>query len=276
MFGKAPIEPKQSIRSVKKDVRQPVLEFVNAETHAEGLAVSLKEINLQVFPGEIVGVAGVSGNGQRELGELALGLETCTSGKKMLMGDNATDWSIGQFRQRGVAFIPENALMLAVAPNMSLMENMTLSYPWRYSQYGGLSMNWRKVQNDLEKSFKQFNLIAPSIYSPARILSGGNLQRLVIARELAHTPKLIIASYLTRGLDVRSTIAAHQALLNARASGAGILLISEDLEELFTLSDRLIVLYGGRIVGSFRPVETNYNEIGHLMTGSKVEHVSRN
>ena len=94
----------------------------------------------------------------------------------------------------------------------------------------------------------------------------------VILREMTHNPRLIIASYLTRGLDVQSTIAARQALIQAREGGAGVLLISEDLEELLTLSDRLLVMYGGRIVGEFKPSETNVYEIGHLMTGSKVEH----
>jgi ABC-type uncharacterized transport system ATPase subunit len=96
---------------------------------------------------------------------------------------------------------------------------------------------------------------------------------MVIVREMTMEPRLIIASYLTRGLDVQSSIAARQALVQARDNGAGILLISEDLEELFTLSDRLVVLYGGAIVGSFRPEDTNVFEVGHLMTGSEVQHV---
>ncbi len=97
---------------------------------------------------------------------------------------------------------------------------------------------------------------------------------MVIVREMTGNPKLIIASYLTRGLDVQSTIAARQALVQARDHGAGVLLISEDLEELFSLSDRLIVLFGGKVAGSFHPEETNIYEVGHLMTGSEVQHVS--
>lgn len=98
---------------------------------------------------------------------------------------------------------------------------------------------------------------------------------MVIIREMAHAPRLIIASYLTRGLDVQTAIAARQALVQAQQSGAGILLVSEDLDELFTLSSRLIVLYGGKIVGEFRPQETNIYEVGHLMTGSEVQHVAK-
>ncbi len=98
---------------------------------------------------------------------------------------------------------------------------------------------------------------------------------MVILREMTHAPRLIIASYLTRGLDVQSTIAARQALVQARENSAGIMLISEDLDELFTLSDRLIVLYNGKIVGEFKPEETDAYEIGHLMTGHEVEHAAK-
>jgi len=108
-----------------------------------------------------------------------------------------------------------------------------------------------------------------SPFGMVRSLSGGNLQRLIIAREMAHNPRLVIASYITRGLDVQSAIVARQALLQARGEGAGVLLISEDLDELFSLSDRLIVLYGGQIVGQFKPCETDFLNIGYLMTGSK-------
>jgi simple sugar transport system ATP-binding protein len=107
-----------------------------------------------------------------------------------------------------------------------------------------------------------------SPYAMARSLSGGNLQRLIIAREMAHEPKLLVASYVTSGLDVQSATIARQALLQARNNGAAVLLISEDLDELFSLSDRLIVLFGGKIVGEFTPAETDTYTVGHLMTGS--------
>jgi ABC-type uncharacterized transport system ATPase subunit len=132
-------------------------------------------------------------------------------------------------------------------------------------------MDWRAVRADVETTSRRLGYTFP-LYVPARTLSGGNLQRMVIVREMAGKPRLIIASYLTRGLDVQSSITARQALVDARKDGAGVLLISEDLEELFTLSDRLIVLYGGVIVGSFKPEETNIFEVGHLMTGSESQY----
>ena len=132
-------------------------------------------------------------------------------------------------------------------------------------------MDWGSVRKDAQAGLKKMAYNLP-LYAPARSLSGGNLQRMVIIRELGLDPRLIVASYMTRGLDVQSTLAARQALLDARQAGAGVLLISEDLEELFTLSDRLIVLYEGRIVGAFLPEETDIYQVGYLMTGSRVEH----
>ena len=250
----------------------PLLELRAAWTRAEGLTPSLKDIDLKVYPGEIVGVAGVSGNGQKELGDLALGMLKCVRGRKFLFGRDSTSLSIQQVRRSGVGFIPENPLSMAIAPFMTVLQNMALTRTWRYARAGGLSIDWPAVKADAERTMERMEFSFP-LYIPARSLSGGNLQRMVIVREMTQEPRLIIASYLTRGLDVQSTIAARQALVQARDNDAGILLISEDLEELFTLSDRLIVLYGGSIVGSFAPDDTNVFEVGHLMTGSEGQHV---
>jgi general nucleoside transport system ATP-binding protein len=249
----------------------PLLEFKGVSTQAEGLETSLKDIDLRVYPGEIVGVAGVSGNGQKELGDVALGMIRCKRGKKFLFDQDYTDLSIQEVRRSGVGFIPENPLSMSIAPYMTVLQNMALTRTWQYARLGGLRVDWQAVREDVDSTVKKLGFSFP-LYVPARSLSGGNLQRMVIVREMTGEPRLIIASYLTRGLDVLSTNAARQALVNARENCAGVLLISEDLEELFALSDRLIVLYDGRIVGSFKPEETDVYEIGHLMTGSKVQH----
>ncbi len=251
--------------------KKPILELRSVSTHGEGSVISLKGLDLGIFPGEIVGVAGVSGNGQKELGDVILGMERITSGRKTLNGRDYTRRSIGAMRRSGLGFIPENPLSMATVPFMLILENMALTRTWRYSKHGGLGMNWQTVREDTQASLKKFGFTF-SLYMPAKALSGGNLQRLIIAREMAQKPRLIVASYLTRGLDVQSTIVARQALMQARNEGAGIVLISEDLEELFSLSDRLIVLYGGKIVGEFKPSETNVYHVGHLMTGSKEKH----
>jgi simple sugar transport system ATP-binding protein len=261
------------IAEFKRDeTSTPVLELRGVETHAEGAGTSLKGIDLRIRSGEIVGVAGVSGNGQKELCDVVLGMETSIRGEKYLFGQNLTNHPVRTMRKNGVSFIPENPLAMASVPFMTVLENMALTQTWRYARRGGFAMDWSSVKADIQQTAQRLEFPV-NFYTIAKSLSGGNLQRMVILREMTHDPHLIIASYLTRGLDVQSAIAARQALIQARESGAGVLLISEDLEELFTLSDRLLVLYSGRIVGEFKPSETDIYEVGHLMTGSKVEHV---
>jgi ABC-type uncharacterized transport system ATPase subunit len=252
----------------------PLLELQDVETHAEGTGTDLKGIDLKIYPGEIVGVAGVSGNGQKELCDVVLGMELCTKGQKLLYGTDLTNRSIQTMRKNGVAFIPENPSSMASVPFMTVLENMALTNTRRYARKGGFSMDWEAVRADVEETEKRLGFDV-NLYALAKSLSGGNLQRMVIVREMTHAPRLIIASYLTRGLDVKSAIAARQALVQARESGAGIMLISEDLEELFTLSDRLIVLYNGKIVGEFKPEETDIYEVGHLMTGHEGQHAAK-
>ncbi len=249
---------------------EPVLELRQVETRGEGATASLKAINLAIGQGEIVGVAGISGNGQRELGDVVLGIEPVARGQKRWLGQECTRWSVGALRRAGVSFIPENPLTMATVPFMTVLENMALGGAWRYARRGGLWVDWQAVHHDLRAALAQFGF-SFSPYVLARSLSGGNLQRVIIAREMVHRPKLIIASYPTSGLDVQSATIARQALLQARNDGAGVLLISEDLEELISLSDRLIVLFGGAIVGEFKPAETDPYTVGHLMTGSRGE-----
>lgn len=252
----------------------PILELYEIGTQGEGDQTSLENINLQIYPGEIVGVAGVSGNGQKELGDLVLGMIKCKSGTKLFNNEDITDLSITEVRKRGVVFIPENPLVMATVPYMTVLENFTLSNTRRYGRRAGMVMDWSAARSDIQKIQQELEFNLP-LSATAKSLSGGNLQRLVILREMSHQPNLIIASYLTRGLDVQSTLTARRALLTARDQGTGVLLISEDMEELFSLSDRLIVLFQGRIVGEFTPEETDIYEIGYLMTGSEGKYVSK-
>jgi simple sugar transport system ATP-binding protein len=271
MFGTEAIESAPNRSETQGEGRYPILELKQVSTQGEGEAIGLKEINLTILPGEIVGVAGVSGNGQRELGDVVLGLERCSRGTKSLWGQAATHWSIAQVRASGVAFIPEDPLGMAAFPWLTVQENMALGDTRRYSRRGGLSMDWENVRQDLERSLNRLGFEIPPLYMPIGTLSGGNIQRMVLAREMAHNPKLIVAFYPTRGLDVRSAGAARELLMASRNRGAGVLLISEDLGELFSLSDRLVVLFRGRIVSTGTPQETTMNEVGYLMTGSRKE-----
>lgn len=269
MFGKTKI--KQVERVVKAGVSssKPLLEIKKASTKVRGFSVGLKDIDLKIFQGEIVGVAGVSGNGQKELGDLILGLLKCDEGHKFLFGKNATHWHIGKVRREGVAFIPESPLSMAAIPNMTSQENMAVNNTRKYSRRHGFFIDLDTALTDLERSFENLGLTAPPFLCPIKTLSGGNIQRVIIARELAQSAELIVAFYPTKGLDVLSTTAVRQVLMQFRDSGCGIILISDDLEELFSMSDRLIVLYQGKMVGHYKPEETNMVNIGHLMTGAR-------
>lgn len=267
MFGEEVREtpPKRS-KSLRRDV-QPVLELKGVSSRGEGGAGGLRDINLTLFPGEMIGVAGVSGNGQRELGDAVLGLEKIFQGRKHLLGQDATHWPVSRVRASGVAFIPEDPLGMAAFPWLTVLENMALVNARLYSRRMGLSMDWNSVRADLDKSLRRLGFTIPSFLVPLAKLSGGNVQRMILAREMAHPPKLIVAFYPTRGLDVRSAMAARELLAASRDAGAGVLLISEDLGELFAMSDRLVVLFQGRIVRTGTPQEITLDEAGHLMTG---------
>ena len=241
-------------------------------TRAEGRETALADVDLAIRPGEIVGVAGVSGNGQRELGDVILGVEPCARGSKRLGGRDATAWSVARVRASGVAFVPEDALGMAAVPSMTALGNMALADTRRYARAGGLAMDWPAVRRDLEAALARLSVTLPSLDVPAGALSGGNVQRMILARELAHEPGLIVAFYPTRGLDARSAVAAREQLVAARERGAGVLLISEDLDELFSLSDRLVVLFRGRVVGAGTPHAITRDDVGYLMTGATPRH----
>lgn len=269
MFGAASPKRPPARRPPGKSRDGPLLELRNVDTRAAGIGTGLRGINLVIGRGEIVGVAGVSGNGQRELGDVLLGLEKVSAGTMVFMGNDCTDWSPRRLREAGLAFIPENPLTMGTIPPMSVHENMALGSPRNYQRQGGLFVDWASVARDLKESFEKLGLSAPEGGLPARTLSGGNLQRLILARELARDPILIVALYPTRGLDLMGTLSAQQLLLAARDAGKGVFLISEDLGELFSVSDRLIVLFKGHIAGEFAPGEISMQDLGHLMTGSE-------
>jgi general nucleoside transport system ATP-binding protein len=268
MFGDAMPNDALHVAGRCKPGGEPLVELRSIATRSGAEATQLKSIDLKIQQGEIVGVAGVSGNGQRELGDVILGLTACSHGERLLQGVDATSWTTGRIRGSGVGFVPEDPLGMAVVPWMSVAQNVALGSVETYARHGGLSIDWNQVQHDIKTSFKELSFEAPSPWTQVRTMSGGQLQRVVLARELGRAPCLLVASYPTRGLDVRSAIAARRVLATLRDKGGGVLLVSEDLDELFDLSDRLIVLHQGQVVGEFLPHEIDRHKIGYLMTGS--------
>jgi general nucleoside transport system ATP-binding protein len=268
MFGAPVAEPSRTTRT-RSSEEPPILELRQISTEPAGHAPGLGAVDLTIRPHEIVGVAGVAGNGQRELGDVILGLRACTGGSKHLNGRDATRWSVAKTRAHGVVFIPEDALGMAAVAPLSVLDNMILGDVGKYARHGGLSLDRARAGHDLHRAMERLGVAVPALDQPIGALSGGNVQRVVLARELARDPRLILAFYPTRGLDVRSAMAAREQLLSARAAGTGILLISEDLEELFALSDRLVVLFRGQVVASGPPRAFTVEDVGYLMTGIK-------
>jgi simple sugar transport system ATP-binding protein len=252
------LEPNQASGEV-------VLELDRIAIRPAAGAVTLRDLCLTVCGGEILGVAGVSGNGQRELAECILGLRRPTRGARRLSGKDATAWSAARIRESGVASIPDDPLGFAIVPSFSVRENLALGGGRRY--HSRIDLDWRRIASDMEQSRTHFNFPPLPFETSAAALSGGNQQRLVLTRELAHGSKLIIALYPTQGLDARSTEDVRAVFNEARAAGAAVLLVSEDLDELFALSDRLIVLRGGRIAGPFARSSFDVATIGPCMVG---------
>ena len=246
---------------------ETALEFRDATTGRPRAETpeDLNAVNFSVRSGEILGIAGVAGNGQRALGQTLLGLQPLRRGRLLLSGQPLANHTPAEALKRGVSVIPENPLSEAMAPQMRVDENLLLAGLAR-SRSAGFWLNRRRIAAAATEAGK-FPLPLADPDAPVRHLSGGNIQRVMLAGELSRAAAVFLAYYPTRGLDVQSAESVRRLLLEQRNNGAATVLISEDLDELMRLSDRLLVMYRGRIVGELTPVETSHREIGLLMTG---------
>jgi simple sugar transport system ATP-binding protein len=230
---------------------------------------ALRGLSLDLCSGEILGIAGVAGNGQSELAQVITGLRPC-SGSIKINGEEVSNHPPITAIRSGVSHIPEDRSKVGTAPNLSITEN-TILKTYRQEPVGdGWTINFTYARQHAQTLKEKYNILAPSVDIPARKLSGGNLQKVILAREISAKPKLMIAVQPTRGLDVGAIEAIQTLLLAQREAGAAILLISEELEELLALSDRLAVIYGGQIMGIVPTDQADINEIGLMMTGSKI------
>ena len=228
--------------------------------------LAVRDATLVVHAGEIVGVAGVSGNGQREFAEALAGLRPIVAGTVTLGGRLLTRASVRQRIEAGLAFIPEERLQVGLVGEMTASDNLILKCYRRapFSRRGLL--NRHAIHHRAETALRRFSISIPP-RSPVRTLSGGNIQRLLLARELGERPRAIVAMGPTRGLDVGAAATVHRALLDARATGVATLVVSEDLDELLGLADRLAVMHGGSISAVLARDEFNRPRIGLLMAG---------
>lgn len=247
---------------------EPVLEVNSLVVKGRQGLNTVKGTTFTLRKGEILGIAGVDGNGQSELIQALTGLCKIESGSIRLLGKEVVNCSPREISESSVGHIPEDRHKHGLVLDFSMRENMVLKtyYMPRFNRKGML--NYEAIDKHTQSLMKEFDVRSPDILTQARALSGGNQQKAIIAREIDQGPELLIAAQPTRGLDVGAIEYIHKRLVEQRNKGRAVLLISYELDEVLKLSDRIIVMYEGKIVSEVRPEETNDQELGLMMAGS--------
>lgn len=267
-----------SIEKKSQKAGEIVLEIEDLHAENDKGLPALRGVSLNVRHGEIVGLAGVAGNGQRELSQVISGLRQASTGQVVLNGDVVSNHTALYSIQRGMAYVPEDRTHVGSAPNLSVTDNVIMKcYRRAPISHGGL-IDMPQATRFAKQLKEEYDIIAPTVETPVRLLSGGNLQRVILAREISGQPSLLVAVQPTRGLDVGAIEGVQRLLLTQREAGSAVLLISEELEELFSLSDRIFVIYEGRImgeisVGSEEPSQELIETVGLMMTGTPLEQI---
>jgi ABC-type uncharacterized transport system ATPase subunit len=246
---------------------EPVLEINDLQAKNDMGQMALRGINLEVREGEILGIAGVAGNGQKELMEVLVGIRRADGGAVRILGENTLNMSTSNILSHGIGHIPSDRIKQGLVLDFSIAENLILGYEWQKPYRKGLVLNQKHIKKFSEDSIVNFEIYTPSSEQKAKYLSGGNLQKIILAREFGNRPKVLLSDQPCRGLDVGVIEYVHKELLKQRSEGIGILLISEDLDEIFNLTDRVAVIFKGEILGKFKTMEAQRDQIGLLMAG---------
>jgi simple sugar transport system ATP-binding protein len=261
---------------VEKEERDPgevVLDVAGLSADNDKGLHALKDVSFSIRAGEILGVAGVAGNGQRELAEAITGLRKTTAGSVTVLECDVTNCSPRKIIGEKVGHIPEDRLGVGLVPNLPVSDNVIMKSYKKRPISSGPFLNRSAIASFASKLTERFRIATPSVQTPVRLLSGGNLQKTLLAREISISPRLMVAMHPTRGLDIGATEAVQKLLLEQRGEGAALLLISEDLEEILELSDRVMVLYEGEVQGIVDARNADVESIGLMMAGVKPAHV---
>jgi simple sugar transport system ATP-binding protein len=228
---------------------------------------AVRGLSLDVRGGEVVGIAGVSGNGQRELAEAIAGLRAPVSGSVVVDGHDVAGHSPADVRAAGLGFVPEERMRDGVVADFSVAENLLLidNASREYSRFGFLRGS--TIRRHCEELVAAYNVKTPSLDTPAHNLSGGNIQKLILARELSAQPRVLLAAQPTRGVDVGAAAYIHDRLLEQRDAGMAVLVVSEDLDEVLSLADRILVMYEGEIISEVDPRASTREALGLMMAG---------
>ena len=256
-----------------KKIGEVILKVENLSADNEFHRPVLRNVNLEVRSGEILGIAGIDGNGQTELVRALIGLQKLTEGKISLRGKEITRLPVKEMRDAGIGVIPEDRLVEGLVVDFDVQENLCLglqrSQPFAKK---GL-LDWKAVSSNAVNLVEKFDIRTPNIEHLARLLSGGNQQKVIVAREIFHAPDTIIAAQPTRGLDIAATDFVHEELIKQRDLDKAVLLLSLSLEEIMLLSTRIAVIYKGEIVSIVNKEDTTAEDLGLLMLGGSYEHI---
>lgn len=248
---------------------EPLLEVRDLRALNDRGQEALRGVSFTLHRHEILGLAGIAGNGQKELFEVLAGVRRAEGGQILLDGEDVTNCPPSELMARGVSHIPEDRLREGLVLDFSVAENLILGQQRKEPYRRGPLLNFGYIRQFATSCVSAFEIMTPSVEHPAKFLSGGNLQKVILARELRQRPRVLLANQPTRGLDVGVIEYVHRRLLEQRAEGAAILMASEDLDEVLSLSDRVAVIFRGQIMGIFNAKDADLETIGLLMAGVK-------
>ena len=264
-------EIREEIDRKKCGAGEPVLSIRNLQAVDNRQIPALRGVTLDVCRGEIVGMAGISGNGQKELEEVLTGLRRPSGGMVFLGDEEISGRNPARIIEAGLACVPEDRHGTGTAPGLDYRDNVILKSCRRSPIRRGIRLDYRRAAEEAGRLHQEYDINIPNLSGPVRLLSGGNLQKVILARELSTRPRCLLAVHPTRGLDIGSSRFVRKKLEDLKRQGAAILLISEDLDELAILSDRIAVIYEGKITGVLSAHEADRKLLSLLMTGQKAE-----
>jgi ABC-type uncharacterized transport system ATPase subunit len=269
MVGSELPSPQTAVSTVTDEVQLQVSDLTLTDAFGRDL---LSDIDLTIHKGEVLGIAGVEGNGQAELVETIMGMRKPTAGTISVGGQDITHWDTRDRREAGIGYIPEDRHRHGLLLDAPLWENRILGSQHRRPASNGFLIDRKASREDTERIVEQYDVRTPGIDTNSRALSGGNQQKLIVGREMSNDPVLVLAAHPTRGVDVGAQAAIWEHIKRAREKGLAVLLISADLDELIGLSDRIEVILRGRLVGRFDPQTVTPQDLGSAMTGGSDEH----
>lgn len=255
------------IDRVKTDFDRPLLEVRNLTVKADDGALAIKNVSFYIRGGEMLGIAGISGCGQKELCEAIAGIRPVASGQITHKGESIIHLKPKEIIEKGISmsFIPEDRLGMGLAPSFSITDNMMLK---NYGEAKGIFVDRKSARERAQALIEKLDIVTPSTETPVRRLSGGNVQKVLVGREIESGPNVIVTAYPVRGLDINSSYVIYDILNEQKANGVGILFVGEDLDVMLALCDKILVLCHGEVMGVVHAAKTTKEKLGLMMTGS--------